>query len=240
MKDSSEEIRKFLENIPDTFEILEEGIDFQTQKEYIEYSDSFEKGELSEKETLGLCNLLKKNEISTKDKKKILTILAHSGTILAYREIEKFNKTQNDELKKWSALALQECKMFLESELTDFSKGFISTGLGGIKDKIRFYFLILPLYNCQFSDNQQKIIADEFNITAKEMNSTIEKIDFSNEYIGITALTPLNVAVGKLIESGIKKCNELGTFVFEYYYVTNEKLPNQEEIKEVIKIVQNG
>ncbi len=239
MKDSSEEIRRFLENIPDTFEILEEGIDYQTQKEYIEYSDSFEKGELSEKETLGLCNLLKKNEISTKDKKKILTILAHSGTILAYREIEKYNRTQNDELKQWSTLALQECKMFLESELTDFSTGFISTGLGGIKDKIRFYFLILPLNNCQFNENQQKIIADEFNITAKEMNSAIEKIDFSYEYVGITALTPLNVAVGKLIESGIEKCNELGTFVFEYYYVTNEKLSNQEEIKEVINIVRN-
>lgn len=240
MKDSSEEIRKFLENIPDTFEILTVGVDFQTQKEYIEYSDSFGKGELSEKETLVLCKLLQKTDISIQDKKKILTILAHSGTILAFRELEKFNRTPNNELKQWSALALQECKMFLESELSDFNMGFISTGLGGIKDKLRVYFLILPLNNCQFNENQQKIIADNFYITAKEMNSTIEEIDFSSEYIGITALIHIDVAIGKVIESGIKKCNELGTFVLDYYYATNEKLPNQEEIKEAIYIVRNG
>jgi hypothetical protein len=239
MKDANEEIRKFLDSIPDTFEILEESIDLETQKEYMEYSESFGRGELSEKETFGLSKLLNKPEIPNKDKKKILTILAHSGSILAFREIEKFRKEQNSELKKWSGLALQECKMFLESELTGFSMGFISTGLGGLKDKLRIYFLILPLNDCFFNENQQTIIAQEFKITAKELSSDIENIDPTKEYVGITALIPLTVAVGELIESGIKKCNELGSFVFEYYYATNEKIPDQEEIKEAIRIVRS-
>ncbi len=34
----------------------------------------------------------------------------------------------------------------------------------------------------------------------------------------------------------IKKCNELCDFVFEYYYVTNEKIPNPIEIKEIISL----
>ena len=49
MDDKHKEIRKFLENIPDTFDILEQGVDNQTQKEYLDYSHSFDRGELTDK-----------------------------------------------------------------------------------------------------------------------------------------------------------------------------------------------
>ena len=37
MKNSPEDIKKFLESIPERFDILEEGIDMQTHKEYFDY-----------------------------------------------------------------------------------------------------------------------------------------------------------------------------------------------------------
>lgn len=239
MKDTTEEIQRFLESIPDKFEILEEKIDLQIQKEYIDYSENFDRGELSEKETLQLSEILFKNDIPLEAKKKGLTILAHTGTVLAFRQIEKYYNNPDKELKQWSALALQECKMFLESELTDLSTGFISTGLGGLINKLRYYYLILPSSEKGFDTTQNNIIKDEFNIIANELDSLIETIEYSEKFIEFKVLVPLDIAVGNLIETGINKCNELGNFVFEHYYVTNQDIPDREEIKEIIRIVRD-
>lgn len=60
MTDKNDEIRHFLENIPEAFQIMEAGIDLQTQKEYFEYSDSFDRGQLSEEKTLHLGSILRR------------------------------------------------------------------------------------------------------------------------------------------------------------------------------------
>ena len=62
-------------------------------------------------------------------------------------------------------------------------------------------------------------------------------INFSGKFIGLIVLVPLDVAIGTVIETGINKCNELGNFVFEHYYVTNGKIPELSEIDGIIKIV---
>lgn len=40
-----------MNNLPDTFDILQEKVNLDTQKEYLDYSHSFGSGELSEEET---------------------------------------------------------------------------------------------------------------------------------------------------------------------------------------------
>ena len=70
MTDNHDNIREFLENLPDTFDILEEGIDVQTQKEYIDYSHSFDRGELTEAETINLGNILLDTRTEIEAKKK--------------------------------------------------------------------------------------------------------------------------------------------------------------------------
>ncbi len=74
--------------------------------------------------------------------------------------------------------------------------------------------------------------------TAKEMNSIVESVDHSEKHVGVTTLVPMDVAVGTLIETVIKKCNELGDFVFENYYVTNQNIPDTLEINNIIEIVK--
>ncbi|MBK5194457.1 MAG: hypothetical protein JJE08_00270 [Proteiniphilum sp.] len=238
MTDRPEDIRKFLESIPDRYDILEEGIDIQTQKEYIDYSHSFDHGELTENETLNLGNILFDSKIEIDAKKKTLTLLAHLGTITAFRQIKKYFKNPENDLKQWASLALQECKMFLESTLTDQSACFISSGLGGLNDKLRYFFLVLSSSDRSFTTTQKKIIKDEFNLIAKDINCVVESVDQSDTYAGLTVLVPMDVAVGKFIETGIKKCNELGDFVFEYYYVTNQDIPDKSEIPDIIKKVK--
>ncbi len=238
MADKHEEIRKFLENMSDTFSILEEGIDEQTQKEYLDYSHSFETGELTDEETNQVSGILFSAKSPQEAKKKALTILAHAGTVTAFRQIEKYYKNADNNLKPWAALALQECRMFLETSLTGESAGFISGGLGGVKDKMRYYILVMPTGDKPFTPTQQTVIENEFNLVAKDLNCVVETVYPSGSYTGLTALVPLDVAVGTFIETGIEQCNELGGFVFEYYYVTNMDIPDEEEIDEIIKKVR--
>ena len=238
MADKREIVRKFLDNIPDRFDVLEEGIDVQTHKEYLDYSHSFDTGELTDEKTLQLSSFLFSSENAPTAKKKVLTLLAHLGTITAYRQIEKYCKNPDKELKQWAALALQECKMFLESTLTDQETGFISSGLGGLKDKLRFFFMVLPSTENPFTGTQKGIIKSEFNLVSAELNCIVETVNLSEKFVGLTVLVPMDVAVGTLIETGINKCNELGDFVFKHYYVTNQNIPDKTEIDYIINKVK--
>ena len=238
MKYTEEEIRDFLENIPDTFEILKQGVAPELHKEYIEYSESFGRGDLSEEGTNQLSELLLTVKTPSADKKKALTILSHTGSIQAYRNIEAFSENVEDELKQWAHLAMMECRMLIESELTGKPGGFIATGLGGTEDKLRYYFLVLPLEGQQFDEIQQNVVTKEFELHAPVVNSRIETIKAAEAYIEITALIPLNIKITDFIETGIGKCNELGEFVLNHYYATNGTIPDKDEIIEIIKIVR--
>ena len=239
MIDNHKDIRDFLNNIPDQFVIMEEGINVQTQKEYIDYSHSFDRGELTQTETNNLGHFLFDFKATIESKKKVLTLLAHLGTINAFRQIEKYFKNPDKELRQWTVLALQECKMFLESTLTDQSIGFISSGLGGVLDKLRYYVLILPSSDKQFNATQKNTIKEELNIVAKDLKCIVESVDLSDTFVGVTVLVPMDVAVGTFIEDGIKKCNELEVCVCEHYYVTNQNIPDKAEIIDIIKIVKD-
>ena len=238
MTDHDANIREFLNSLPDVYSAMEEGIDIQTQEEYLDYSHSFGQGELSEEETVKLGRILLSPKTAMEGKKKVLVLLAHLGTITAFRQIESFYKDSDKALKQWAALALQECRMFVESTLTDEAHGYIITGLGGHKDRMRYYFFVLPSSDKPFTQTQKKIIKDEFSLLARNMKCTVEEVDKADRFIGLTALVPMDVAVGTFIETGIKKCNELGDFVFEHYYVTNLAAPNEQEIDEIIEFVR--
>ena len=238
MEKSDENFKKMLESIPENFEILQEGIDIETLKEYSGYSHSFDKGKLSEKDTINLGRALFDKKLPIEARKKILVLLAHLGTIEACRQIEKYGNSPDNDLKQWTLLSLQECRMFLEGSIMDESMGYISSGLGGLDNRMRYYFLVLPLIGASLTQIQKDVIKSEFEIICKGLNSVIENIDFSDTFVGFTVLVPLDVAVGTLIDSGINKCNELGKFVFEYYYVGNTNIPDQKEIEEIIEIIR--
>jgi len=238
MTNEQKDIPDFLNNLPDKFDILEEGVNIQTQKEYIDYSHSFDRGELTKEETLHLGSILFDGNQPLEAKKKVLCLLAHLGTITAFRQIEKNYKNPDKDLKQWTVLALQECKMFLESSLIEESTGFILSGLGGLQDKLRYYFLVLPPTDRAFTTTQTNFIQKEINHVARDLNCVVESFNPSEAFVGLTVLVPMDIALGTFIETGIKNCNDSGNFVYEHYYVTNQNIPDKTEINDIIKIVK--
>ena len=92
MSDTHDNIQEFLASLPQRLLVLEEGIVLKTLKEYLEYSHGFERGKLSEEETLHLAGMLSDEGIKDDDKKKVLTMLAHLGPITAFKEIAKYHQ----------------------------------------------------------------------------------------------------------------------------------------------------
>lgn len=235
----NKEIENFLQSIPEEFQILEKGIDMGIQREYIELENKIGFENNTDEEILVESEKIFEETTTNELKKHILLKLANIGSVESYRKIEKFYKTDNIELKAWAILALQECRILLENSLTDEGSCFISTGLGGKDNKLRFYFLVMPIDEKPFTDTQKKIIQNEYSILSKELESEVEQIDSADNYNGLTVLLPMDVAIGIYIEKGIERCNEYGNFVFKYYFITNEKIPTKEEILEYIELVKN-
>lgn len=218
-KDKSQ-IQEFLDSIPDHFDILGAGIDMDTQSEYIALSKKM--GSVNDQKTVfDKGERLFSEELLVEDKKRILVEVAHLGTVEAYRTIERFLQCSGKELEGWTLLSLQECRMFLEGDLLDDKKGFISTGLGGKENKLRYCFIIRSLSAMPFSINQQEVILEQFNFTCKSLNVELEKMSFKENYLMAKALIPMDVASGEFIERGIKDANKISHCLKFHYYVSN-------------------
>lgn len=240
MLQNPDEIRDFLKTIPDTKQIIAyEEVDPKTEKEYKAYSDSFGRGELSEKEFHKLSQVLLESE---KDavKKKALTLLAHLGTIPAFKKIQEYYSFPETPLKQWAALALHECKTHLENDLTEhfifhnpFNKG---TG-----SRMRLYVLLLSSTDTKFTDTQINTIKEEFNTTAKELKCVIESVSPISKYncASMLVLVSHNIAIDTLLSKGISRCNAHGDFLFEHYY-SGSGMVDESEIPDIIKKIWEG
>lgn len=239
MKNTPEEIRAFLETIPDTFHIMKfEEIGSEIQKEYTTYSNSFGKGDLSEDETYGLGLMLLETQ-EDRAKKKALTLLAHLGTINAFREIERYYSFPETKLKDWAALAMHECKMNLESAASGYCGVFTPYGLGSVGNKFRLFVMLLSPTDTPFNQAQIAIIEQEFSLAAKELKCVIESAYPIENCAGLLVLLPHTVALDDLVNNGISRCNAHGNFVFEYYYAASG-IPERDEIPEIIRTIREG
>ncbi len=113
MTDNEVDIKKFLEKLPKRYRYLQNGIDESVRNEFLEFSGSSGKRKLLEKEMLVLSRALYYPTGDEIMKKRALVILAQTGTIGAFRQIEEYFKNPDKELRQWSALALNHCLSFI-------------------------------------------------------------------------------------------------------------------------------
>ncbi|MDC0584115.1 hypothetical protein OAO55_00100 [Bacteroidales bacterium] len=235
MRKDLEEIRKILESIPEHFQILESETDWNIHSDFIQLTEKLALQSYDEKELIDESKKLYSNSTPKDLKIELLVKLGCSGLVESYRILKEFYNNCEDNFKTWCALALQESHILLESKLTDNSSGFISTGLGGKDNCLRFFFVIFSRSGKPFSIAQRKLINIEFEVVGKELNSNIESIDFHDDCACLTLLIPLDVAPDTIIMRGIQNCNELGEFIVLHYFVTNVEIPSMKEISDIVR-----
>jgi hypothetical protein len=231
--------RKNSKNVLDNFVLIDEPIDLSTQEEYFSLSETIDFDNVDYKEVLTGSDKLFSKDTPIESKKKILILLAHLGTPESCRILEKYLKSPETNLRDWALLSLKECRMFLESVLLEEEGGFISTGLGGKDNKLRYYFIVSSKDGLPFSENHKNILKRGFETISHKYKSQIEEINFEATYATIGMLIPMDIAVGEIIEEGISECNNIGEFLSLGYYVTNVGKPTYEEISEYLEEIKH-
>ncbi len=202
-----EQIQEILETLPDHLNVMKQGIDTTVQKKYLDTSEA-----------------LRYDTPTSED------ISAYSGTARPYRIIERYLKNPDRKLKDWALLALQECLTMLESAILEESRGMISTGLGGSDNRLRYFLLISSNTGEPFTMNHEELIKEEFDLVCQKYDCQIETNKFDKGYATLKMLVPLDVAVGHVVEQGINGCNKMSNFLSSTYYVTNVKIPSEQDL----------
>ena len=224
----------------DSFSLMEDAIDLSIQQEYFNLSETIDFDNIDYKEVFKESSKLFSENIPVEMKKKTLILLAHFGTAESYKILETYLKSSERPLRDWALLSLKECRMFLESALLEEEGGFISTGLGGKGNKLRYYFIVSSKEGLPFSETHRNTLNAGFETISQKYNSEIEEINFKINYAMIRILIPIDVAVGDVIEEGISECNKMEEFLFFHYYVTNVKKPTNEEILQYLEKIRHG
>lgn len=227
-------IQEAIESLPENFSVLEEQIDVELQMEYFEYTkdksnnEAIEDFDEAEKQ-------LYDPEIPDDDKKRLLVRLAGHDKVEAFRMIERFQKQAKGVLRSWAILAIQESRMILQSSLLDEQQVFISTGLGGKGQNIRYFITLLNKdIDIEFTDTQKKLIETEFQFFLNESEGVLEEIKFENGFALGLFLFPLKKNLQDIFRSFIDECNQYGNFLREDVIITNVKKLSIDEIKEFL------
>ncbi len=238
--ESDSQIRDILENIPERLAVAADGVDSSVQQEYLEYTENLDFGRYSEEDISARSHGLFNPSAPLDHKKETLAVLAHRGTLEAYKTIEKFLETSEQALKDWGILALQECRMFLESSLSDRNVGILMTGLGGENNRLRYYLAVRSRSDAALTDAQKETVERSFSYICSKFDSILEETQPHQYYVTMKVLIPMDVAVADIIEGGIDECNIFGDFLDENYYVTNVKIPTEAEIQHHIREMGRG
>ena len=139
-----ESLSELVSIIGSNFNILEEEIDIEVQKDYILLAHKIKQDpEFSTKQQKYFHDTAVLFDENTPDeeKKYALIALAQIAEPAAYRAIEMFVKAETP-LKPWGVIALQQSRILLNTSLSDNPGVFISTGLGGQGMLMRFFAVI--------------------------------------------------------------------------------------------------
>ena len=229
-----EQLKEILGNTPENVSILEEQVDLKSQMEF--YKKTKELKQAGQLDSLPEDSTAALNEEYPEDsQKELLVKLSQSQTVNSYRIIEDFlSKTQNETLRSWATLALQQSRMNLESHFLDENLVFVSTGLGGKASMLRFFVVVSSENGDDLGNTQQDVIKKEFAFAVEQENGEIEEIGCMEDYVRVLLVLPIETDINELVNRIISKCNELGKFIDENAIITNIKKLDDKEIREVL------
>lgn len=216
MSKEKNEIRKILDSIPEQFRVIEDNINQSAIQEFYDLRERITNNENEEGHILN-------------SSKEELVRLAEIGDVKSYRRIEEIIQERAiPNLKEFAYVALKFARINLENQLSDEPIGFISSGLGGKGNKLRYYFVIKSTEH--IGEKKELRIKNELKLICLNSDSDLETIENFGNYVLIKILVSIDFAIGNIIEQLIDKCN----FADKEYFCTNVERPTNQLIEKWI------
>ena len=245
MKEEGDVFKKFRDSFSKMdghFHILEQRVPVELQMEYFKYSEQVRKErakpDLNDMDYTAFRESLSNPESTTDYKKYILSMLATSREVKAYRMLEDYVQHPDEDVSNWAYMALMESRISLESELSDEKQIYISTGLGGKGEKLRFYVLMLSRDRKPFQEYQRKVIEREFAYFLPKADCELERLTIGEQYVELVFLIPVRADIKLTLDKVINECNQYGDFLSDIFTITNVKELTQQEVTDIIN--KNG
>ncbi|MFV0345539.1 MAG: hypothetical protein ACK5IQ_04740 [Bacteroidales bacterium] len=221
--------------------ILEEEIDVNIQMVYYRYSSLLRRQGKTNTSTVDEMDLLYREDIDDKQKKKILAKAAGIDNAEIYKKIEDYVEHSDGEMHDWALLARYESQMLLQGSLLNEQQFFISTGLGGKGDKLRYFCAFTTKSGDAFDPTQKKIMRNEMKYALEDANGELESMRFDKEICMVVLLLKLNMDFlpPDVLKSFIKESNTYGNFISEYFLINNVKRHTASEIRRMKTQVEN-
>lgn len=235
--DVFERFRESFNKMDGHFHVLEQRVPIELQMEYFKYSEQVRRDSttMTEEDFNSYKQNLSDSEATTDAKKFALSALAVSNEVKAYRVLEEYVQHPAPDVTNWAYMALMESRISLESELSEEKQIYISTGLGGKGEKLRFYALFLASGNKPFEEYQRQVIEREFAYYLTKENCEIERLTIGGTYVELLFLIPVRVDIKITLDNVVMECNQFGNFLSNVFTVTNVKELSAEEITEIIE-----
>jgi len=226
-------IQEFFGGLNNNFSLMEDPVDVAVQMNYFETSGR-QRENIKEEEMLAQKDKLFDPFVSADKKKVLLVQMASVPSPEIYRALEKYTQTCDADMKEWAKLALQENRLLLESHLLDNRQIFISTGLGGKGNKLRYFVVLINKNSSDLKPFEQKVVQDEMSYALQKYDGELEKLDFMQRYTTMRVVVPISSDLTRLFREGLEECNQFGDFLATDFIVTNMKEMSEEEIHEAL------
>ena len=215
----------------ESFHLLEEFVPMEEQMEFFRKSDKSRRDVQSFDKDEEIVILFSSNQTIDR-KKESLIRLSSIPDVNAYRAIETYHSSpQEPELYNWSTMALLGSKIILSSNLSGQQQIYISSGLGGLDKRLRFFGLFASSNREPFTELQQEIIDREFRFQLQQNNIDIEKFEIKDNHFTLLILFPIDAEARESINSTIEEINKYGNFLDTKYLFTNVKVLNDNDIQ---------
>ena len=218
----------------ESFHILEDLVPIEEQMEYFKYYEKLKAANerFARDEEVAI---LFSSDASIERKKKSLTLLSSIPDVGAYRSIETYQSSPLEpELKNWASIALIGSRIVLNSDLSGKKQVYISSGLGGHENKLRFFSLFTSPTGEDFTDLQKQIIEREFKFQLENADVEIETFEIEKNYFSILLLFSFEVDVRTVLNAALDECNKYGNFLDSKFLFTNTKMLNDAEIQKLL------
>lgn len=234
-----EDFQKVVKENGGEIQIMEREVGLDTQMAYMRMSKEVKSNLNPDKVIAGRFELWDENA-SGRSKRKRLASLASLGSPDAIRTLQKYYETPDRDLEEWTYLALQECKLVFQATMLDHPPMFISTGLGGSGQKLRFFGAFFSQDGKSFEKTRQRVISGEVEYMFEKFEGKLEFIACSGRFVTFWGLVPIDVSLNEKVKAAIDEANFLGAGLRKDFVLTNVKKLTYHELGEVLTKIEKN